>query len=123
MIVEYIQPILYVTGGITATTILQFLFPKLQARILKLDLPTHESRFFFAHWGLVVFGIGILLIMAASNEALRIPVLIAATIEKMGLIGMLLINRKQPFTKAMLPALLFDVLCVILYCWYLLTIY
>lgn len=88
-----------------------------------MDLPTPESQFFFAHWGLVVFGIGLLLVLAADNEALRVPVMIAAAIEKLGLIGLVMINIKQTFAKAMLPAVVFDTVCVILYTWYLIATY
>lgn len=123
MIIDYIQPILYITGGITATMLLQFLVPNWQAKMLKFDIPNAESRFFFMHWGLLVFGFGALLIMAADNEALRFPVLLFASVQKAAFAGLIIVNRKKPFTKKLFPAAAFDVVCVILYVWYMVATY
>lgn len=123
MIIEYIKPILYITGGITATMIIQFLAPRWQAKMLKFDILNADSLFFFTHWGLLVFGFGALLIMAADNEALRSPVLVFASIQKAAFAGLIIANRNKPFTQKLFPAAAFDVLCVVLYVWYLLATY
>jgi hypothetical protein len=123
MIVEYIQPILHITGAVTGLMMLQFLFPSKQAKLLKFDIPTPESKFYFAHWGLLVFGFGVLLFLAADNEALRFPVMVFAALEKAGLVVYVLSRYKQPFAKSLLPAVMFDSVCVILYSWYLIVAY
>jgi hypothetical protein len=103
--------------------VLQFLFPKQQAKLLKFDIATPESRFYFAHWGLLVFGFGVLLFLAADNEALRFPVMVFAALEKAGLVVYVLSRYKQPFAKPLFPAVAFDALCVVLYSWYLIVAY
>ncbi len=122
MIIEYIQPILYITGGVTATMLLQFIFPKWQAKMLKFDIPNADSMFFFMHWGVLVFGFGMLLILAADNDALRFPVLLFASLQKAAFAGLIIAKRNKPFTEKLFPAAAFDVVCVILYVWYLVAI-
>lgn len=123
MIVEYIQPILYITGAITGLMFFQFLLPRQQAKLLNFDMPTPESRFYFAHWGLLVFSFGALLVLAADNEALRYPIIALATIEKAALVGWVIAERKQSFAKSLFPAVAFDTACVVLYSWYLIVAY
>lgn len=122
MIVEYIKPILYITGAITATMLVQFLFPKWQAKKLKFDIPTPDSLFFFTHWGLLVFAFGVLLIWAGDNEALRFPILLMASIQKASFAGLIIAQRKKAFIKPLFPAAAFDVVCVVLYAWYLIEV-
>lgn len=77
--------------------------------------------FFASHWGLMCFVVGGLVVYAAFYEMYRIPVLLAATIEKAGLIFVILKNRKNGFYKNMASTAVFDGFCVIVYSYYILT--
>ena len=118
MIGKYIDIILYVTGGITATPLLQFFIPKFFIqKFYKLPAPDDNALFFVRHWGLVVFSLGALLIYAASDPAIRRPVMLAAVIEKIPLSILILSNSN--LRKGMTPIALFDIICSAIYLIYL----
>ena len=96
MIHDNIQIILYVTGTITASMLLQFVAP---ARMLKvgnqLEVSDPVALFFARAAGLAIGLQGALLIWAAADPALRIPVVTVVAIGKTGFIGTVLLQSKS----------------------------
>jgi hypothetical protein len=82
-----IQPILIVTGAITASMLLQYVAPQPVLRLVYgADAPTEPVALLLARqWGLLVFCIGALLIYAAFHAEMRAPVMVAAVVEKVAL--------------------------------------
>ncbi|MDD5711199.1 MAG: hypothetical protein PHY31_00410 [Smithellaceae bacterium] len=120
MISEHMALILYVTGVITSSTIIQFFAPKASLRLLNnVELNDEVGLFLARHWGLLVFSIGVLLIYAGYDASARTPILIGAIIEKVGIVSLVLFNRKKPFVKGYILTALFDSCCVIIYLLYL----
>lgn len=119
MIQRHIEKILLVTGFITMLPGLQFIAPTpyLSANGLTVTEPT--GLFFAQHWGLLVFCFGALLVLAAKRPNLRIPVIFAATAEKFGLVILVAANWNNPTILPMVPAAVFDTLCVAIYVYYL----
>ena len=116
MISENIDIILLVTGCVTSVVTLQFFFPTFYAnKILKIELADDVTKFYFAHGGLVVLSISIMLIWAAFIPEMQRPVALAGLIEKAALAAWVFKDIKKPYTKMMLPAALFDTGCSILY--------
>ena len=100
---------------------LQFFFPDLYAnKILKIELVDDVSRFYFAHWGLVVLSISIMLVSASFIPEMQKPVAFATLIEKAPLAFLVFKNYKKPYAKMMLPAAMFDTVCSVLYMLFLL---
>jgi hypothetical protein len=86
MIGAHIEPILVVTGAVTAIALLQFIAPVPVLRMIYGAAPTDEVGLAVArHWGLLTFLIGALLIYAASYPPIRGPVMVIAVIEKAAL--------------------------------------
>ena len=120
MIATQIEIILMVTGVLTASMLLQFFAPvTMVRRNFGVELTGDVPIFLARHWGLLVFCFGVLLILAARNEAIREPVMIAAGVEKLGLIGFVLGGplKKHPSTIFIAIA---DSVMVLLYAGYLL---
>jgi hypothetical protein len=83
MVVENIRLILVVTGLMTSGAIVFFLAPLLALKpIFGIDEATPVLRLITRHWALLVFLVGLLLVYAALEPALRTPILIVAGIEK-----------------------------------------
>ncbi len=115
---SFVKIMLLVTGAITASMIFQFLAPRFVLKTLnKMQLEDEVGLFFARHWGMVVFGFGLLIIWAAYEPALRLPVLAIATFEKLCLVLMIALNWQV--AKGMFLAMLFDIGCVVLYSIYL----
>ena len=123
MITPYIDIILYITGAFTALMILQFLLPKLMLeKVNEVKVTSPAGQFYARHWGLVVFSVGALLIYAGYKPVYREPIILAATIEKIGLIALLMADFNKAYTKKLKLAMYFDMVCVTLYVLYLLKI-
>ena len=121
MITEHIDWILFITGCITSVVTLQFLAPNFYAeKILNIELKNEVSTFYFAHWGLVVLSISIMLIWASYVPEMQRPVALAVLIEKAALAGWVFKDIKKPYVRKMIPAALFDTGCSILYAGFLL---
>ena len=123
MIAPYIDIILYITGALTASMIFQFLFPKLMLeKVNEVKITSDAGQLFARHWGLAVFGFGALLIYAGYKPMYREPIILAATIEKIGLVLLILADFKKPYTKKLKLAMYFDIVCITLYTLYLLKV-
>jgi len=112
--------ILIVTGIMTASMIVYTFAPRFMVQYYFRETldgtgPTMLAR----SWGLLIFGIGLLLIYASGNEAVRLPVLIFATLSKLAFAGMIL---GQGARMRKLPAghtAIGDLIMAALFLWYL----
>lgn len=120
MINEHIATILYIVGPITGIVTFQFFFPVFYSKkILNIELKDDPSKFYFAHWGILVCALAILMVLAAGNEALRTPVIAVTLMEKALLVFWVLKDIKKPYTKKLIPAAVFDGIVCILFSLYL----
>ncbi len=120
-IADHISLILTITGIVTGLVVLQFFFPKPVLRLLsKLTIEDEAGLFFARHWGLLAFVIGGLLVYAADHAEARTPIMLAAAVEKAGLVALVLLQWNKPFTKGLRLAAVFDGICVLVYAAYLL---
>lgn len=116
MLERYFPTVLRWSGAITALAgALQFLAPSPLLRLQGLAVGDEAGLFFARHWGLLVFCIGVLLVLAARRPALRVPLVAAALAEKLGLVLMVLLAWQEPALQGLRPAVPFDALCVLLY--------
>ena len=115
-----IGSILIVSGLITAGGgLASLLFPRLFLRLGFGDASASGSSIFFAqHWGVIVFVVGALIVYSAYAPAIRVPVLVAAAVEKIAL-GPLVYFGPLKRTGGMTAIALGDGLFAILYIAYL----
>ena len=115
-----IGSILIVSGLITAGGgLAALLFPRLFLRLGFGDASASGSSIFFAqHWGVLVFVVGALIVYSAYAPAIRVPVLVAAAVEKIAL-GPLVYFGPLKRTGGMTAIALGDGLFAILYIAYL----
>lgn len=115
MIQANIQIVLLVTGAITASMLLQYLSP---AQMLKvgnqLDVSDPVALFFARAAGLAIGLQGALLIWAALDPALRVPVVTIVAIGKAGFIATVLLQSKS-IAKGYTLTVVFDTACVLTY--------
>ena len=104
-----------VTGGLTMLAALQFLAPEAMLGASHMAVGDETGLFFARHWGLLVGCLAGLMIYAADQPALQRPVLFAVTVEKIGLVAMVALNANHPAMAGMLPAAVFDGICVLLF--------
>lgn len=71
------------------------------------------------HWSLLAPSLGALLIYAAWHPELRVPLMLAAGIEKAGLVGLIIANWGRPYTARMRLIAVFDLAIVLAYAIYL----
>ena len=114
-ITDNISTILYIVGPITGVVTFQFFFPAFYAnKVLNIELKDDAAKFYFAHWGILVCALAIFMVLAATNEALRIPVIAVTLMEKALLVFWVIKDIKKPYTKKLLPAAVFDgIVCVV----------
>ena len=106
---------LVTTGGGLAA----FLQPRLFLRLgFGDESPTGTAVFFVRHWGILIIAIGVLTVYSAYFPAIRVPVLIAAIVEKFA-IGLLVLFGPLKRTGGMTTISLVDGLFAILYVIYL----
>ena len=96
MLTSSIGWILIGSGVITAGGGFAALFlPKLFLRVALGDgSPTDSAVFFVRHWGVLIVAIGVLIVYSAYVPAIRVPVLVAAAVEKFA-IGLLVVLGPQ----------------------------
>ena len=86
MIATHIQPILIITGAVTAIPLVQFIMPSQVLRMIFGETRTDAISLALArHWGLLIFCVGMLLIYAASHPSVRDPAMVFAATEKVAL--------------------------------------
>src|SRR5215468_6519102 len=122
MLVEHFALVLWVTGALTATPIVQFAAPRLAlARMYRIELTDEAGLFIARHWGLLAASVGGLLMFAAAHPELRPAVVTAALVEKAGIVLAFLVVRRRPFARGLRLVAAFDALCVVLYAIWLAT--
>lgn len=120
LVTEHISIILSVTGGITALAMLQFFFPVKFLKLLnQIELHDDTGMFYARHWGLVVFSLGVLLMYAANHAQVRDAIILCVLIEKIGMVALIVLNRKRLFVRGLIVTGVFDGICVVLYMAYL----
>jgi len=122
MLAQHFAAILWVTGAITATPVVQFFAPRLVlARMYRIELTDEAGLFLARHWGLLAASIGGLLVFAAAHPALRPAVVTAALVEKAGIVVAFALVRRRPFARGLRLVAAFDAVCVVLYATWLAT--
>ena len=114
---SFIEWILIISGLITAGSgVVALLFPHFQLRsTYEVDKhPASIAVFFVRHWGVLVFVVGCLIIYCAYAPAIRVPVLIAAVVEKFAL-GLLVFFGPVKLTSGMTTSAVVDGVFAILY--------
>ena len=110
-----IAGILYVTGIATMLPLLQFVLPTVVLRLLGMTVSEEAGLFFAQQWGMLAFCIGGLLVHAARHPVHRMPVMLAAGLEKAGLVVTVAMSWDNPEFRGLHLAALFDGVCVLLY--------
>ena len=103
------------TGVITALAGLQFLAPVSFLAAQGMAVGDVTGLFFARHWGMLVACFGLLMVLAASRPALRVPVVVAALVEKAALVLMVLLAWNEPALQGLHGAAVFDGACVAVY--------
>ena len=120
IITDYIHIVLLVSGSFTLLPIVVFLLPTRGPRLLfGVDAPDGPGGLFTRHWSLLAPSLGALLIYAAWHPELRAPLMLAAGIEKAGLIGLIVADWKRPYTARMRPIVIIDLVIISVYAIYL----
>ena len=115
MIQANIQIVLFVTGGITASMLLQYLAPARMLRVgNQLQVEDPVALFFARAAGLAIGLQGALLIWAAVDPTLRIPVVTIVAIGKAGFIATVLM-QPESISKGYRLTVAFDAACVLIY--------
>jgi hypothetical protein len=115
VIAAHIELILVVSGAATALAVGQFIAPAPVLRLIYGEAPSDPVSVALArHWGLLIFCVGALLIYVAFHPLLRVPVMVFAIVEKLGLAACVLGTslRKRRAAAAMAAA---DLLMAVLY--------
>lgn len=121
IIADHIRTVLWISGAFTLLPIVVFLLPTQGPRLLfGVDAPGGAGSLFMRHWSLLASSLGGLLIYAAWHPELRAALMLAAGIEKTGLIGLIVADWKEPHTARMRPIVIFDLVIVSVYALYLL---
>jgi hypothetical protein len=107
--------ILIAIGAITASMLLQFFAPAAMLRRAYGQAPSDALSLMIArHWGLLVFLVGILLIVAAYQPAIRVPVIVVAIVGKLVLAGLILGSSLRQWPAAVVIAVSDIVMAVLL---------
>ena len=122
MITGGITWILFIIGIATASMIGQYFAPEKILRLTNIEIDDEAGLFYAKHWGMMAFVLGALLIWAAFDEAIRTPIIVAAVLEKLVLVYMVLTNLKTSVGKGLLGAALFDAVSSIILILYLLGV-
>lgn len=122
MLVEHFAAVLWVTGAITTVPVLQFFAPRqVLALMYRIELTEEPGLFLARQWGLIAASIGGLLMFAAAHPEARPAVVVAALVEKAGLVVAFVVVRRRPFARGLRLAAAFDAACVLLYVTWLIT--
>lgn len=120
MIASHIEWILIITGLATASLLLQFLAPAWAVRALNgLEVSDARELFFARIAGLAIGSIGLLLLWAAWDPALRSAVLSVALLGKLGFVAVIA-ARPAALGSGFYLSAGFDAVAIALYAAYLL---
>jgi hypothetical protein len=119
VITSHIEPILIVTGALTATMLVQFVAPSWMVHHTYGEVLSGRASIVLArHWGLLLFCVGALLVYSAFYPEIRGPAVLFALVEKAGFVACVLGTslRQRPITCLMAAG---DALMVLIYVLYL----
>jgi hypothetical protein len=119
VITSNIEIVLIITGALTATMLVQFIAPSWIVPRTFGEVPSGAATMMFArHWGLLLFCVGVLLVYAAFDPAIRRAAVVLASIEKAGFAACVLGTplRERPIAAMMAIG---DALMVVIYALYL----
>lgn len=119
MLQRHFDKVLYVTGAVTLTPLLQYFLPAFNLGLSGLVVGDDTGMLFARHWGLMAACFGALLVFAAARPHFRKPIVLAAMVEKLGLVVLIVMAWNSPSLAGMHVAALFDGVCVLLYAAYL----
>jgi hypothetical protein len=122
MLAEHFAAVLWVTGALTTTPLLQFIAPRqVLARLYRIELTDEAGLFLARHWGMLAACVGGLLMFAAAHPEVRPAVVTAALVEKAGIVVAYALVRHRPFARGLRLVVVFDSACVIVYAVWLAT--
>ncbi len=121
MLERHFSKILILTGLVTMTPLVQYLLPQFNLRLSGLAVQDETGLLFAQHWGLMAACFGALLIYAAIHAAHRRPIVMAAMVEKAGLVALIALGWNSAALAGLHLAAWFDGTCVVLYGAYLWT--
>ena len=107
--------ILFWTGLATMLAGLQFVFPVQVLQALGIEVGDVAGMFYARHWGLMASCIGALVVYASRPMAARGAILLAAMVEKLGLVLLVAMAWNEPALQGLRGAAVFDAICVLLY--------
>ena len=120
IIADHIRTVLLISGAFTLLPIVVFLLPTRGPRLLfGVDAPEGAGGLFTRHWSVLAPSLGALLIYAAWHPELRAPLMLAAAIEKAGLVGLIVADWKKAHTARMRPIVICDLIIISAYVIYL----
>ena len=115
MLERHFDKILYASGAVTLTPLLQFFLPTLNLGLSGLAVGDDAGMLFARHWGLMAACFGALLIFSAKRPDIRKPVVVAALVEKFGLVSLIVMGWNTPGLAGLHLTAFFDGVCVFLY--------
>ena len=121
MIVKHFTKILYVCGIITMLPIVMFFLPWAMFNLLGISVGREAGVPLTKHWGLMAFCFGALMVYSASHVEIRRPIVIAAAIEKLGMMVIIAMAWNEPSLQALRPLLFINGIMVALFAMYLLS--
>ncbi len=107
--------VLMVSGFITLLAGLQYFAPGTALGLSQLSVGDPAGLLFARHWGLMAGCFGALLLYAAYQPAVRAPVVLAAAVEKTGLVLAIFMQWDEPALAGLHVPAIFDTVCVLLY--------
>lgn len=109
------------TGLVTMLPGLQFALPIPALTLLGIDVGDPAGLFYARHWALLALCFGALLIHASRHAQSRGAIVLAATVEKLGLVLLIALAWSDPALTGLHAAAIFDGLCAVLYAAFLWT--
>jgi hypothetical protein len=120
LIDKTIKPFLIIAGLCTGVAGLNAFLPRFAVEnVLKLSF-IEDYTIIVQHWGMMILGVGVFMIIAAFKVSWRMPILIYSAIEKAFMVFLCLFNSSRPFVAGFAGAAVMDAIIVIyllLYFW------
>ena len=114
-----IKPFLIIFGIITAILVLVAVSPKSWVEnLLKLEF-FEEYKILIQHWGILIFLVGLFMFLSAFITAWRFPIILFATIEKIFIVLLYIVNLQYKFSEGFSLAAVIDSIIVIYFLIYL----
>lgn len=107
--------LLFWTGIATMLPGLQFVFPVAVLARMGMDVGDAAGMFYARHWGLMALCVGALLVYASRPVAARGAIVLAAAVEKFGLVVLVAMAWNEPAIQGLRGPAVFDAVCTLLY--------